>query len=212
MQGWLKNKAFHFYGLLLIPFLIGISSCRDDRVSTRLERRAKELNELLYADVEEDHTISARIAHHSSESLPSFLKEKFGPFVRESSQMPQTISMLGESYVVSKSSYLHTNGAKFYVSFSDMFGTEALLENRRRRANNAEVFDNDDEKVVVLPFDNERSFGFYHFKKAQQSVSITILLYNRYFIEVNSDYETKIKESDVLAFLLHLPYDELKNP
>jgi hypothetical protein len=198
--------------LLLAGFLLVMQSCNRPTASQRLEQKTRELTEILYANVsKEEQNAEARQSELSTGvAAPAFLKEQMGPYTRQSFSYPQELTMAGETYITFKAQYAHSSGKIFDFSISDMGDTEILLENRRRRAANVEAFDNEEEKLVKIPYETKVIAGFYTYKKTEKTGYITLFLYDRYFIEIFSDAKQEIAEAEILALLVHLPYNEMK--
>ncbi len=195
-----------YIGLLYILITLLISSCNPPTASQKLEKVADELNQQLYPEVvelENDPVLSNGIA------LPPVYLEQMGPYFRTEVNNPKEITMAGEMYTSYSCLYKNATGKGFVFRLSDMNQTDVLLDNRRRRVENVVASDTDDMKTVVLPFDTKSIAGNYQFHKKDKSSIVSIFAYNRYFVEIESVDE--VSESDVLAFIVHISFNALKN-
>lgn len=185
-------------------------SCQRPSVSEKLEIRTRQLSQLLYANVVDTLQTEKLYSFGSGVEAPAFLPEEMGPYSRLEFFSPQELTMAGETYSTFKAIYEHSSGKQYAFSLSDMEGTEMLKENRRRRASNVEAYENEEEKVVLIPYESEVMAGYYQLNKKEAKGSVIMFLYDRYFLEINSDERDEVSERELLALLVHLPYDKLK--
>jgi hypothetical protein len=165
---------------------------------------------ILYANVADTLTALKGYSLGSGVEAPAFLPEEMGPYVRLQFFSPQQLTMAGESYSTFKAIYEDQSGKQYTFSFSDMQATEMLRENRRRRASNVEAYENENEKLVLIPYESEVMAGYYLLNKKEGKGSIVMFLYDRYFLEISSEEGYEIAERELLALLVHLPYDKIK--
>jgi hypothetical protein len=199
-----------FSGLLLLVLGAGLFSCQRSSVAEQLEKKTRELSQVLYANVTDTLATRGKYTFGTGVEAPAFLPEEMGPYFRLEFFSPQEVTMAGETYNTFKALYEHESGKKFAFSLSDMQGTEVLKENRQRRASNVEAFENDEEKLVLIPYESEVMGGYYLFNKKEGRGQIVMFLYNRYFLEISSQEGQEISERELLALMIHLPYDKLK--
>ena len=165
---------------------------------------------MLYANVTDTLPSQSLYSFGSGVEAPAFLPEEMGPYNRLEFFSPQELTMAGETYSTFKAIYEHSSGKRYSFILSDMEATEMLKENRRRRASNVEAYENEDEKLVLIPYESQVMAGYYQLNKKEAKGNIIMFLYDRYFLEISSEEGHEVSERELLALLVHLPYDKLK--
>ena len=193
-------------GLFYLLILLLVSSCNRPSASQKLEKVAEELNKQLYPEVvelENEPVLSNGLV------LPPVFIKQMGNYLRDEVNNPKEITMAGEMYTNYSCTYINDKGKGFVFRLSDMQKTDILRDNRRRRVENVIAAETDEVKTVVLPFDTKAISGNFQYNKQDKSSIVSIFAYNRYFLEIESMDE--VSENDVLAFIVHLSFDALKN-
>jgi hypothetical protein len=207
-------RSFLFIFLSLI-ISFALSSCGPRDIRADLEAKTKELRERLYPEKEievvniDDLLNNPKDSSKLSVELPEFLRKNIGIFYRSQVDAPREMSLAGQTYLQHQTIYTNSDGNSYFLRFADLKDSPAILRNKRAQINSINDFSNPIETREKLVFkQGSKIIGYIYYNKDDSQGFVNIIIYGRYFLEI----ETRNKSSEELLRLLifHLPFDLLE--